>query len=88
MHTILRLPDVKRSTGLSRSTIYLRITQGTFPKLVSLGGRAVGGWKPKSNSGYSDESRRVAVKASVREQLWGHDTIFELRISRYDKYLR
>ena len=42
MHTILRLPDVKRSTGLSRSTIYQRITRGTFPKPVSLGGRAVG----------------------------------------------
>ena len=42
MHAILRLHDVKRSTGLSRSTIYLRITQGTFPKPVSLGGRAVG----------------------------------------------
>jgi prophage regulatory protein len=42
MHTILRLPAVKRSTGLSRSTIYLRIAQGTFPKPVSLGGRAVG----------------------------------------------
>ncbi len=42
MHTILRLPDVKRSTGLSRSTIYLRISQGTFPKPVNLGGRAVG----------------------------------------------
>ena len=42
MHTILRLPDVKRSAGLLRSTINLRITQGTFPKPVSLGGRAVG----------------------------------------------
>jgi prophage regulatory protein len=42
MHTILRLPDVKRSTGLSRSTNYLRNPQGTFPKPVSLGGRAVG----------------------------------------------
>jgi prophage regulatory protein len=41
-HTILRLPDVKASTGLSRSTIYLRVSQGTFPKPVSLGGRAVG----------------------------------------------
>ena len=39
---ILRLPDVKRTTGLSRSTIYVRIAQGTFPKPVSLGGRAVG----------------------------------------------
>lgn len=41
-HTILRLPAVKTSTGLSRSTIYLRIAQGKFPRPVSLGGRAVG----------------------------------------------
>ena len=41
-HTILRLPAIKTSTGLSRSTIYLRIAQGVFPKPVSLGGRAVG----------------------------------------------
>lgn len=41
-HTILRLPDIKTITGLSRSTIYLRIEQGAFPKPVSLGGRAVG----------------------------------------------
>ena len=40
--TILRLPQVKASTGLSRSTIYLRISEGTFPKPVSLGARAVG----------------------------------------------
>ncbi|QIK37330.1 AlpA family transcriptional regulator [Caldichromatium japonicum] len=39
---ILRLPTVKASTGLSRSTIYLRVSEGTFPKPVSLGGRAVG----------------------------------------------
>jgi prophage regulatory protein len=41
-HSILRLPAVKTSTGLSRSTIYLRVSQGTFPRPVSLGGRAVG----------------------------------------------
>jgi prophage regulatory protein len=41
-HNILRLPAVKASTGLSRSTIYLRIAQGEFPRPVSLGGRAVG----------------------------------------------
>jgi len=41
-HIILRLPDVKLATGLSRSTIYLRITQGVFTSPVSLGGRAVG----------------------------------------------
>ena len=42
MHKILRLTDVKNSTGLSRSTIYFRIVNGTFPKPVNLGGRAVG----------------------------------------------
>lgn len=41
-HTILRLPAVKARTGLSRSTIYLRVSQGSFPKPVSLGARAVG----------------------------------------------
>ena len=41
-HAIQRLPAVKAITGLSRSTIYLRIAEGTFPKPVSLGGRAVG----------------------------------------------
>lgn len=41
-HTILRLPDVKLFCGLSRSTIYLRISQGLWPKSVNLGGRAVG----------------------------------------------
>ena len=39
---ILRLPTVKARTGLSRSTIYLRISENLFPKPVSLGGRAVG----------------------------------------------
>lgn len=41
-HKILRLPVVKARTGLSRSTIYLRVSQGRFPSPVSLGGRAVG----------------------------------------------
>lgn len=39
---ILRLPNVKACTGLSRSTIYLRVAEGTFPAPISLGGRAVG----------------------------------------------
>jgi prophage regulatory protein len=42
MHNILRLPAVKSRTGLSRSTIYLRILKGTFPEPISLGDRAVG----------------------------------------------
>lgn len=40
--TILRLPAVQAETGLSRSSIYLRISQGLWPNPVSLGARAVG----------------------------------------------
>ena len=39
---ILRLKKVKDRTGLSRSTIYLRIQKGTFPRPINLGARAVG----------------------------------------------
>ena len=39
---ILRLPAVKTRTGLSRSTLYLRIKEGSFPRPISLGGHAVG----------------------------------------------
>ena len=38
----LRLPEVLARTGLSRSTIYVRLDQGRFPQPVSLGARAVG----------------------------------------------
>ena len=40
--TILRIPAVKSESGLSRSTIYLRVSQGLWTKPVSLGARAVG----------------------------------------------
>ena len=39
---ILRLPLVRERTGLSRSSIYLRISEGRFPRPISLGERAVG----------------------------------------------
>ena len=69
-HTILRLPAVKASTGLSRSTIYLRVSQGTFPKPVSLGGRAVGWleaeiqeWLPRQ----IEASRKAAARARIAQ---------------------
>jgi prophage regulatory protein len=39
---ILRLPEVKDRTALSRSSIYKFITEATFPRPVQLGPRAVG----------------------------------------------
>ena len=73
--TILRLPDVKSKSGHSRSTIYLRITQGLWTKPVSLGGRSVG-W-PASEiatllaariAGKSDEEIRILVKKLEAER--------------------
>jgi prophage regulatory protein len=40
--TILRRKQVEARTGLSRSTIYLRLQEGTFPRPINLGVRAVG----------------------------------------------
>lgn len=40
--SIIRLPDVKARTGLSRSSIYSFIKAGKFPQHISIGARAVG----------------------------------------------
>jgi prophage regulatory protein len=41
---IIRRPDVEKITGLSRSSIYAKMADGTFPKPVKLGPNCVG-WK-------------------------------------------
>ena len=41
---ILRLPTVLLRTGLSRSTVYARVAEGTFPRQLSLGPNTVG-WR-------------------------------------------
>ena len=43
---IYRLPEVMSLTGLSRSSIYLRISKQEFPKPLKLGRRAVGWPEP------------------------------------------
>jgi len=42
MQRILRLPQVREKTGLSRSSIYERMADGTFPVPYAIGPRAVG----------------------------------------------
>jgi prophage regulatory protein len=56
---ILRLPTVKARTGLSRSTIYLRVSQGRFPTPVQLGGRAVG-WLEEEIDAWIDQQVAAA----------------------------
>ncbi len=61
--TILRLPTVKQRTGLSRSTIYLRISEGKFPTPVSLGGRAVG-WIESEVNTWLNQQIKASRKAA------------------------
>jgi prophage regulatory protein len=39
---IMRLTEVIQTTGLARSSIYSRMTEGSFPRPVPLGARSVG----------------------------------------------
>lgn len=69
---ILRLPAIQLESGYSRSTIYLRITQGLWPRPVHLGARAVG-WPSREVealnaariAGRSDEEIRALVARLV-----------------------
>jgi prophage regulatory protein len=70
LQTILRLPAVTHQSGHSRSTLYLRISQGLWTKPVSLGGRSVG-WPATEIdalnaariAGKTDEEVKALVKA-------------------------
>jgi prophage regulatory protein len=45
---ILRLRDVIKLTGLSRSTIYAEMAKGNFPQQLALTGQRSVGWNEKS----------------------------------------
>ena len=72
---ILRRKQVQAESGYSRSTLYLRIAQGLWPKPVSLGARAVG-WPAGEVSavnaariaGKSDDDIRVLVASLELER--------------------
>ena len=64
-YNILRLPAVKTCTGLSRSTIYLRVSEGRFPAPVSLGGRAVG-WLESDVQGWIEDQIQASRKIETR----------------------
>jgi prophage regulatory protein len=65
-HKILRLPAVKTKTGLSRSTIYARVSQGTFPAALSLGPNTVG-WLEADVEAWID--KQIASSRRMQEQV-------------------
>ncbi|MFZ2999140.1 MAG: AlpA family phage regulatory protein [Undibacterium umbellatum] len=62
MQTIIRLPQVKQRTGLSRSTIYSLIKVGQFKAPISLGARAVG-WLESDVWGFIEARVKASRKA-------------------------
>ena len=61
----LRRKQVEARTGLSRSTIYLHIKKGVFPKPVPLGPRAVG-WLESDIGDWIAERLKAARDGSRR----------------------
>jgi prophage regulatory protein len=55
---ILRLPEVRELTGKSRSSIYVDVKLGLFPRPVKLGRRAIG-WLEADLAAWMDS--RVAT---------------------------
>ncbi len=58
---ILRLPDVMARVGLKHSSIYQYISDGNFPRPVSLGSRAVG-WIECEIDSWLAERIRMTLK--------------------------
>jgi prophage regulatory protein len=61
--TIIRLPQVKQRTGLSRSTIYSLIKGGQLKPPISLGARAVG-WLESDVSEFIEERIKASRKST------------------------
>ena len=57
-NSILRLPEVMKRTGLSRSSIYLKTSLNEFPKSISLGARAIG-WLEEEVNEWVEERIRL-----------------------------
>lgn len=53
-HSILKLPEVKKLTGLSRSSIYDFMQKGEFPKSIKLSARSVG-WLQEEVNAWIDQ---------------------------------
>ncbi len=63
---LLRLPEVRMRTGLSRSTLYSRIAQKRFPSPIPLGSTRVVGWLSSEVEMWIAEQVRAARPESAR----------------------
>lgn len=57
MLNLLRLPEVIKKTGLSRSFIYDHVAKGSFPSPIKLGARVVA-WRSEEIDGWIEQRTR------------------------------
>ena len=62
--TILRLKAVLQRTGLSRSTLYRKINDGTFPRQIAISTRCAG-WRESAINGWMNNP--MFYRADQRE---------------------
>ncbi|WP_322104063.1 helix-turn-helix transcriptional regulator [Paraburkholderia sp. J41] len=72
MDAILRRKQVERTVGLSRSTIYQRMKDGTFPRAISLGGRMVG-WRASDIALFLVDPSQYRAQSSATGVEHDHD---------------
>jgi len=63
---ILRFPEVVHITGLSRSSIYIYMKEGVFPKPIKIGKRAIG-WLEEDIEKYL---HALAVKYTIKKKMF------------------
>lgn len=64
--TILRRKQVQSASGLSRSTLYARMSEGLWPKPVRLGARAVG-WPSREVAAMNEARIGGASESRIRD---------------------
>lgn len=62
---LIRLPEVMNRVSLSRTSIYNRMNDGTFPKPVKLGPRAIA-WQESSIDEWISDCIELAQAEEVR----------------------
>ena len=62
---IMRLREVCGYVGISRSTLYRKLAEGTFPVPLRLGSRAVG-WRTKDVVAWLEDGERRWDPSEVR----------------------
>lgn len=65
-HAILRRSEVEQRTGLSRSSIYAAMADGTFPACIALGKRSVGWDASQVDSWIRDRLKNGAAEREAR----------------------